>query len=274
MKETFIQQSGKLSDLRQVSVDLCGRMYSRKFVDELKSQGKIKEKASFSKNNTMIALFIQEYIEIKENENGDIVWKAIDETPHHEYKFDFQSSFGLFRSVNRGEFGGSLITPKETLHGNFCEIFEFNGKVYAIDSLNHMSSGHIRIFEFDNTGDYEIKFKTNFNESISLSALTTEKERIYILVSGVKRGESGNFQDRKSCSYLFTITKDGFCELAKFDYNFCYVYNMLLKQNKMILGMDKIVAVVDIETKEITAYSPITINAEEDIKSIHKVTSI
>lgn len=268
MKETFIQQSGKLSDLRQVSVDLCGRMYSKKFVDELKSQGKIKEKESFFRNNTMIALFIQEYIEIKENENGDIMWNAVDKIPSREYEFDFQSSFGLFRSVNRGEFGGSLITPKVTLCGNFCKIFEFNGKVYAIDSLSHMSSRHIHIVEFDNAGNYEFKFKTNFHESFALSALTIEKECIYILVNGTKRSESEKFQDRKPCSYLFAITEEGFCELAKFDYNFICVYNMLLKQNKMILGMDKIVAVADIETKEITAYSPITVDAEEDIKKV------
>lgn len=265
MKKTFIQQSGKLSDLRQVSVDLCGGRYSEKFVNELKYQGKIKEKIPF---NTMIALFIPEYIEIMENENGDIIWKAVDEIPHHEYPLDFQSSFGLFRSVNHGEFGGYLITPKGSLGGNFCEIFEFNGKVYAIDSLSHMCIRYTHIVEFDNTGNYEFKFRTNFNESLSLSALIIEKECIYILVNGFKHGGSGNFQDNTPCSYLFTITKDGFCKFAQFDYNFCYVHNMLLKQNKMILGMDKIIAVADIETKEITAYSPITVDAEEDIKKV------
>ncbi len=52
-----------------------------------------------------------------------------------------------------------------------------------------------------------------------------KNEERKLLVEAHEKG----IKAKKPCSYLFVITKDGFRELTKFDHNFDYVYNMLLK---------------------------------------------
>lgn len=135
---------------------------------------------------------------------------------------------------------------------NELSLFEFNSKVYAIDSLNHMGIGHTCIYEFDKELNVNILFETESREMVSLSSLIIEESRILILVSGAILGESGTFDGISPCSYLFEISKDGFNKIAVFDYSFHFVYNMLLIDNELIVGMDKVVAFGDIKTKEIS----------------------
>ena len=272
MIKTFIKQSGKVSELRK-TCNLCGKMYSGRFYDSQYEEENKNVMAKSYSNNHVIALFRQEYIEVMQSETGELLWKAVEQLSEHEYEFDFQSSLGVFRSRDRGEFGGMLITPKGTIQGNFCNLFEFNGKVYAIDSLNHMGIAHTRIYEFDKDMKSTLLYKTGNiydleeTEMLSLSSLSIEDDRILILISGGEFGENHSFADLKACSYLFEISKEGFKELAKFDIDFEYVYNMLLVDNTLILGMDKVVGFADINTKEITFFTPLNIEAEQDIKN-------
>lgn len=268
MIKTFIQQSGKVNELRETTY-LCGKMYSGNYYNSLyeKNDKNVRAKSYF--NNQVIALFRQEYIEVVQSESGELTWKAVEQLPVHEQEFDFQSSLGLFRSNDCGEFGGILITPKTTMHGNFRNLFEFNDKVYAIDSLNHMSVGHTRIYEFDKDINANILFETGYLEWLSLSSLKIEESRILILISGVVFRDKGTFNNITPCSYLFEISKDGFKKISEFDINFHYAYNMLLIGKKLVIGMDKVVAFVDIETKEIRFFTPLTIEAENDIKKIN-----
>lgn len=229
--KTFIHQSGKVNELRQ-TFNLCGKMYSGEYYDRLyKKEGKNVRAKSYE-NNQAIALFRPEYIEVMKSESGELTWKAVEQLPVHKCEFDFKSSLGLFHSIDRGEFGGTLITPKSTLRGNFTSLFEFNSKVYAIDSLNHMGIGHTCIYEFDKELNVNILFETESREMVSLSSLIIEESRILILVSGAILGESGTFDGISPCSYLFEISKDGFNKIAVFDYSFHFVYNMLLIDNE------------------------------------------
>lgn len=166
MIKTFIQQSGKVNELRK-TVNLCGKMYSGNYFYSLyeKDDKNVRAKSCF--NNQIIALFSQEYIEVIQSESGELTWRAVEQLPVQESEFDFQSSLGLFRSIDRGEFGGRLITPKTTMHGNFRNLFEFNNKVYAIDSLNHLGVGHTRIYEFDKDVNTNMLFKTEYVEWLS-----------------------------------------------------------------------------------------------------------
>lgn len=264
MIKTFIQQSGKVNELRE-TFNLCGKMYSGEYYDSLYEKDDKNVRAQSYKNNHVIALFRTEYIEVIESESGELTWKAVEQLPVHEYEFDFKSSLGLFQSTNRGEFGGTLITPKSTLRGNFSHLFEFNGKVYAIDSLNHMGIGHTCIYEFDKELNVKTLFKTERRETISLSSLKIEENRILILVSGAILGDKGTFDGSSLCSYLFEISRDGFKKIAVFDFSFSYVHNILLIDNELIVGMDKVIAFVNIETKEIRFLTPLTIEAENDI---------
>ena len=265
MIKTFMNQSGKVNELRK-TFDLCGKMYSGKFYDSLHEKDDKNVKAWSYKNNQVLALFRQEYIKVMKSEFGDLSWEAVEQKPTHKHEFDFQSSLGLFRSEDRGEFGGILITPKSTLHGNFGNLFEFNNRVYAIDSLNHMGIGHTRIYEFDKSLNANMLFETELSQLLALSSLEIEENRILILISGAILGDKGTFSDSYPCSYLFEISDEGFKRIAIFDFAFHDVYNMLLIDKDLIVGMDKVVAFGNIETKEISFYTPLTVEAENDIR--------
>lgn len=264
MIKTFIHQSGKVNELRE-TFNLCGKMYSADYYNRINKNDKKNVEAMSYENNKVIALFRAEYIEVMKSESGELTWKAVEKLPVQESEFDFNSSLGLFHSSNRGEFGGTLITPKSTLRGDFTNLFEFNGKVYAIDSLNHMGIGHTCIYEFDKELNSITLFETECREMISLSSLQIEENRILILVSGAILGDKGTFDGSSPCSYLFEISKDGFKKIAVLDFDFHYAYNMLLIDKELIIGMDKVVAFANIETKEIRFFTPLTIEAENDI---------
>lgn len=266
MIKTFFKQSGTMDELRE-TIDLCGKMYSANFYYHLYEKEDKNVCAKSYSNNQVISLFRPEYIEIIQTESGELNWKAVDQLPDYESEFDFHSSLGLFHSKNRGEFGGKLITPKTTMHGNFGNIFEFNDKVYAIDTLNHMGIGHTRIYEFDKEINAHTLFETTFEECLSLSSISIEKNRILILISGDIVNVQESFSDGKPYSCLFEISKSGFNKIAEFDNSFDYVNNILLLDKKLIIGMDKVIAFVDIETKEIRYFTPLTIEAENDIKT-------
>ena len=62
--------------------------------------------------------------------------------------------FGVFCSVDQGEFGGELVTPSgEKLGGNYKYIFDLKDKVYAISSSSHMTIAHTTIYEFTSASD-------------------------------------------------------------------------------------------------------------------------
>ncbi len=265
MIKTFIHQSGKVKDLRE-TCNLCGKMYSGEYYNRLYENNEKNVRAKSYKNNKLIALFRLEYIEVIESESGELTWKAVEQLPVHKSEFNFNSSLGLFQSCNRGEFGGILITPKHNIPGNFSNLFEFNNKVYAIDSLNHMGIGHTRIYEFDKELNANTLFETEQREMLALSSLKIEESRILILISGAVLGDKGTFDGSTPCSYLFEISRDGFKKIEVFDFSFHYAYNMLLIDKELIVGMDKVIAFCNIETKEIRFITPLTIEAENDIK--------
>ena len=52
-------------------------------------------------------------------------------------------------SRDYGEFGGALETPGGEINGNFCDIFEAGGKIYAVDSLSHLGLASTTVYSFD-----------------------------------------------------------------------------------------------------------------------------
>ena len=69
--------------------------------------------------------------------------------------------------------------------------------------------------------------------------------------------------DKKS--FLYEIKDRKIINTIEFDYWFSEVKNICVDNNRLIIGMDKVVAIVDLETKEIKAYTPISVEAEKDI---------
>jgi hypothetical protein len=83
----------------------------------------------------------------------------------------------LERYIHRGEFGGTLITPKsQMIRGNFFKLFELNGKVYAIDTLNHMAVSHTKIYEFNSNSEYKILYETNSDDNGCISPMHCQHE--------------------------------------------------------------------------------------------------
>lgn len=267
MIKTFIQQSGKVGELRK-TVNLNGKMYSGEFYTRLYEKENKSVIRQLDNNNQAIALFVPECIKVMLSESGELLWESAERPLEYEYEFEFKSSSGLFYSKNRGEFGGVLTTPKGTLRGNFIRLFEIDNKVYAIDSLKHMSIRRTCIYGFDKELKPDIVFKTKSNEFMAIASLMIEEERALILVSGTIRSDNRVSEERIPCSRLFEVSKDGLKKIAEFDFVFYYVYNMLLIDKKLIIGMDKAVAFADIETREVDFFTPLTIEAENDIRKV------
>lgn len=87
-------------------------------------------------------------------------------------------------------------------------------------------------------------------------------ERAYILLSD-RGGE-------KLKSILLEISENGIDAKTEFDCGFYLVFNMIVKNGKMILGVDKTVVTADLQTKEINAYTPLSVEAEKYIIGISR----
>lgn len=260
MYKSFAMQSGKLSDLRKTDEKLCGQMYSKEYIDLLNDNNEDTNNGGYS----YIAAHKAEYIAVDENDAGDIIWESA-EPSWFKRDTTFHSPWGDFISDDHGEWGGTLITPNETLKGNFCKFFQLGKYVFGIDTCNHMGVGHIKIYKFAENQSAELLYDSCNIGWISPSALTIEPERVLILVTGNKYGKSKMFTDCTPISYLFEITEDGIKQLAQFRQYLEHIYNMILKDDKLILGRDKIITVANITTGETVNYTPLTAEAEEDI---------
>ena len=257
-------------ELRETTIDISGGHYSEKYVNKYNLPKKNMAQC-LGKNPSM---WIPEPIEVTVNNNSEILYRTKEVgTWYEKQKETFETSLGTFISHNHGEFGGELITPKERLIGNFVDVFECNNVIYAIDSCNHCCMGHIKIYAFSKKLKaiklYEsIDFWENdkIYESLSFKGLCVKEDRSYILSAG--RVEHDYMSENKKIeekSFLYEIKDGKIINTIEFDYWFSEVKNICVDNNRLIIGMDKVVAIVDLETKGIKAYTPISLEAERDI---------
>lgn len=169
---------------------------------------------------------------------------------------------GNFVSRDYGEFGGALKTPGGEIDGNFCDVFELGDRVYAVDSLSHLGLASTTIYSFDRDCKHHKVFSA---ENLDFKARYATGERAYILVSGSVSTRSGG---EKLKSILLEISENGIDAKTEFDCGFYLVFNMIVKNGKMILGVDKAVVTADLQTKEIKAYTPLSVEAEKNIIGI------
>ncbi len=164
---------------------------------------------------------------------------------------------GTFVSRDYGEFGGALETPGGEIDGNFCDVFELGDRVYAVDSLSHLGLASTTVYSFDRGCKYHKIFS---DENLGFKARYVTDERAYILLSD-RVGENPK-------SVLLEISENGDMLKTEFDCDFQLVFNMLVSDGKMFLGADKAVVVVDLQTKEINTYTPLSVEAEKHIIGI------
>ena len=162
-------------------------------------------------------------------------------------------------SHDYGEFGGVLETPGGEINGNFCDVFEAGGKIYAVDSLSHLGLASTTVYSFDRGCKHHKVFSA---ENLDFKARYVTDERAYILLS--------DHIGKNPKSVLLEISENGDMLKTEFDCDFQLVFNMLVSDGKMFLGADKAVVVFDLQTKEIKAYTPISVEAEKHIIGISR----
>lgn len=115
------------------------------------------------------------------------------------------------------------------------------------------------VYSFDRGCKYHKIFS---DENLGFKARYVTDERAYILLSD-RVGENPK-------SVLLEISENGDMLKTEFDCDFQLVFNMLVSDGKMFLGADKAVVVVDLQTKEINTYTPLSVEAEKHIIGISR----
>lgn len=246
-----------IKELRHISSALCGKYYSGDYAAQHKNGLDI-----IVSDLTRRAVWIPEIINIAFDDCGNILYDTQDYLSYYpERNKTFHTAKGDFISADRGEFGGTLTLPSgRKIEGNFIEVFEFCNKIYAIDSLSHMSGGHTVIYEND-----DCSYKRIFdNYGLSFNASFLTESVAYLLISG-----TGTKQDNFIPKSKFICISENDISVVDFpgkDYQ--TARSMIIKDGKMILGMDKTVAIVDIESGNESFYTPLS---EEDEKNLFKI---
>lgn len=258
MNENTKNQWQKLDELRRTDPRISGGYYTTEFLKTYRPN-------FYSEGYS----FFPEFVEVAKI-NGEFVCRLAEpDIPDEDTLFDidecvFKTSVGNFVSRDYGEFGGVLETPGGEINGNFCDIFEAGGKIYAVDSLSHLGLASTTIYSFDRDCKHHKIFR---DENLGFKARYATGERAYILVSSSVNTRNGG---KKRKSILLEISENGIDAKTDFDCGFYLVFNMIVKNGKMLLGMDKAVVVVDLQTKEINAYTPLSVEAEKHIIGISR----
>lgn len=253
MNENTKNQWQKLDELRRTDPHICGGYYTKNFLKTYRPD-------FYSEGYS----FFPEFVEVAKI-NGEIVCRLAEpDIPDEDTPFDndecvFKTSVGIFVSRNHGEFGGALETPGGEIDGNFCDVFELGDRVYAVDSLSHLGLASTTVYSFDRGCKYHKIFS---DENLGFKARYVTDERAYILLSD-RVGENPK-------SVLLEISENGDMLKTEFDCDFQLVFNMLVSDGKMFLGADKAVVVFDLQTKEINAYTPLSVEAEKHIIGISR----
>ena len=256
MNENTKNQWQKLDELRRTDPRICGGYYTKNFLKTYRPD-------FYAEGYD----FFPEFVMVAEKDGEIICCLEEANVPDEDAPVDsdecmLETSAGTFVSHDYGEFGGVLETPGGEINGNFCDIFETGGKIYAVDSLSHLDVASTTIYSFDRDCKHHQVFSA---ENLDFKARYVAGERAYILVSGSVNTRNG---DKKRKSILLEISENGIDAKTEFDYEFYLVFNMIVKNGKMILGGDKAVMTSDLQTKEIKTYTPISVEAEENIIGI------
>ncbi len=248
MNENTKNQWQKLNELRQTDPRISGGYYTKNFLKTYRPD-------FYAEGYD----FFPEFVRVAEKD-GEIFCRLEEaNVPDEDAPVDsdecmLETSVGNFVSRNHGEFGGALETPGGEINGNFCDVFELGDRVYAVDSLSHLGLVSTTVYSFDRGCKYHKIFS---DENLGFKARYVTDERAYILLSD-RVGENPK-------SVLLEISENGIDAKTEFDCGFYLVFNMIVKNGKMILGVDKAVVTADLQTKEIKAYTPISVEAEENI---------
>lgn len=253
-----------LSDMRVITNNISGWDYSNEYAEEHKKYVGC------------------ETIAIRFDQKGEIECCALDiRKEGKEQPATYQTALGTFVTNNQGEFGGELTLPNgEILQGNFCEIIECGNRVYAIDSCGHMGRGHFSLYSFSNNGKKEYVYGSNTID-IFQSIMTDENklydnlvygahciynEELYIVVNGYKElYDKGRIKEYCGCSRLLVISDGRVKQVIEFEENFSRINELVVRNSKAYISMDKLLAVIDIQNENYKLYTTLSERDEADI---------
>ena len=192
----------------------------------------------------------------------------------------FQTRLGTFVTNDQGEFGGDLTLPSgEKIAGNFFEIIECGKGVYAIDSCGHMGLGHFSLYLFPENLNIEhiyssesrsfLEKKKNeekLYDNLVYGAHYVCDDELYIVISGFKElyAEDG-YKDYWGCTKLLIITNDEVKKIIEFEEHFSRINEMIVRDSKAYITMDKMLAVIDIQKETYKLYTTLSESDETDI---------
>lgn len=248
----------KLNQLRKIDDSISNLLYSREYAEanglvepEPKITKRKKKKRFYFPNKTV---YIFQGIEIKESEQGEILWRRCGHKGT-DSRMKYNTQFGEMISDDMGEFGGQLYTPFRTIYGNFCDVFDFEDKVYAVHSLTHLLSLCFGLYEISKDG--------NINEVYSLTDYFQGKDywedlaycakyirddhNAYILIAGFVK------QLKEECgeTRLIHICNGVVDTIMVIPEWIPEVTNMIVTDDYVYLGHDKMLSIIDRKTKAI-----------------------
>lgn len=219
----------------------------------------------------------------------------------------FMTSAGEIDLYDDGEFGGHLeIGGKFICKGNFSQIFEVNNHKYVLDSLKHMTCGTFRLIEIFDNGTVEVLYDADklselhkqfySLENIDYKNLSDELKKQYQVFLDYQIGLDGYFIDGTCVKFLcsgtiFDLEKAGkdrynsiiyllvfdtetkqFYEMDLTDtlLSYSYVTSIVIHQNKLYIGCDKMIIEVDLETKVVKYFTDIDDSLIDEVVNYKK----
>ena len=296
----------EMRNLRRSSLTFAGRSYSGVFAKERGLEGREKGisgpfeelpvdnateeewRKQWGKLLLKSHLWIPEPVEVAVGEGGKFLCRFNPNLYSKPKKEEFVTSLGRFVSHDNGEFGGEMILPDgESIIGNFCEVVECGGAVYAIDSCSHMGMGHINVYAFDESLSPQLLYGHGMidamlggllsvlsdddssqgnnptSEWLSFNTLCQADGSLYVISSGQTR--SSKDTKWKDKSKLLQFKEGRLLQTIDFPGALPHAYSMAVHDGKLLLGFDKVAAVIEPGGMPIEVYALIDREAEEEI---------
>lgn len=261
-----------ISELRKVDTNYSGMHYSYEYAKET---GLLQYRYC-EVSGAVHSVGVWEEIEICLDSDNGILYRAC-ERGHRDYcsKEKFDTQFGVFHNDNRGEFGGSMLTPAGVcIGGNFREVVNHKRKVYAIDSMNHLGLAHFRLLEFSDAKRYKEIYSTvdgylDFlnRDCLQYGALFNTEDALYFVISGFVVTKNEKYVGHTK---LLKVQNSKVEEIFVVNEEFCWIHSLVVFNNIAYVSMDKMVVSIDLETGILGYYTNLSELAELDLIEIQE----
>lgn len=255
------------STLRKIDADLswgrCSREYAlaHHWFDKLKI---------FAENGDGSKIVFNDPYEVK-LQDGRVLYREAYNFDHQSPE-SFDTQLGRFQNYDHGEFGGHLQRKKFKLGGNFVDVFDFGDYVYAVSNSMHLGLGAFSLYQIDKklkaTCLYATKcFDLEVAETFQYLGRSEDADSVKLYLSGdVRYFAEAEIPQPHDKSKILEVKRDGSFAVAKeYDYEFGSANSVARIGNRLYLGRNYMVSVVDLETGEKEFYTDKPADAVEEL---------